>query len=111
VSSVKIKFNHLPQMTSSIRGKVGHEVQQAALAIEGQAKALAPVDTGALRNSIQTEMEGDLTAHVTVGVEYAEYVEHGTYKMAPQPYLTPAAALVEPQFIENVKAALRGLGS
>lgn len=96
-------------MQGGVRGKVANEVKNAALAVEGQAKALAPVDTGALRNSIQTELEGDLTAHVVVGVEYAEYVEHGTYKMAPQPYLTPAAALVEPQFIANVTKALHGL--
>lgn len=109
MSSVKIKFNHLPQMQGSIRGKVASEVQQAALAIEGQAKVLAPVDTGALRNSIQTEMEGDLTAHVVAGVEYAVYVELGTYKAAAQPYLTPAAAQVEPQFIDNIKKALNAL--
>jgi HK97 gp10 family phage protein len=64
-------------------------LEASALLVEGQAKALAPVDTGNLRNSITHEVEGQ-EAKVGTNVEYAPYVELGTVKMAAQPYLNPA---------------------
>lgn len=56
----------------------------------------SPVDTGALRASIDTRSVrflGVLHASVRVspGVLYDIYQELGTYKMAAQPYLRPAA--------------------
>jgi HK97 gp10 family phage protein len=45
----------------------------------------APVDTGALRASIQPTDDG-----VAVGVRYAAYVEYGTSRTGPQPYAVPA---------------------
>lgn len=61
----------------------------SALVVEGQAKALCPVDTGNLRNSITHDVEGK-EARVGTNVEYAPFVELGTVKMAAQPYLNPA---------------------
>ncbi len=47
--------------------------------IQAQARALAPVDSGYLRQSIEVEvLEGGLKAVVTVGAEWAIYVEYGT---------------------------------
>jgi HK97 gp10 family phage protein len=70
--------------------KLLHAIGQA---VAGQAVLLAPVDTGNLANSIdyRTE-ETPQQAVVTIGtpVEYGIYQELGTYKMAAQPYLTPA---------------------
>lgn len=53
------------------------------------AKAMCPVDTGALRDSIHTECNGN-RAEISAGTDYAAYVEFGTVFMAPQPYLVPA---------------------
>jgi HK97 gp10 family phage protein len=64
-------------------------LEASALLVEGQAKALAPVDTGNLRNSITHEVEGQ-EAKVGTNVEYAPFVELGTSKQAAQPYLNPA---------------------
>lgn len=50
----------------------------------------APVDTGRLRNSITYQVEAATnTVHVGTNVEYARYVEEGTYKQRAQPYLRP----------------------
>jgi len=46
---------------------------------ESYAKALCPVDTGALRNSITHRVDGD-TVTVGSGIQYAPYVELGTGK-------------------------------
>ena len=68
---------------------VSMALEASALLVEGQAKALAPVDTGNLRNSITHEVEGQ-EAKVGTNVEYAPFVELGTSKQAAQPYLNPA---------------------
>ncbi len=57
---------------------------------EAYAKMECPVDTGNLRNSI-THTSDDNAAYIGTNVEYAPYVEYGTYKMPAQPFLKPAA--------------------
>lgn len=76
--------------TGSLAGKV---VAKTAHDIEADAKQLAPVDTGFLRNSISTSISGSaaaVTAEVGPTAEYGVYQELGTWKMAAQPYLGPA---------------------
>ena len=62
---------------------------------ESHAKELCPVDTGNLRNSITHTTEEETTVVIGTNVEYAPYVELGTVRMKPKPYLKPA--------IENYK--------
>lgn len=56
----------------------------------------APVDTGALRESLRMESEGHDAAPTVVAIgsdlDYSVYQEMGTYKMKAQPYLRPAIA-------------------
>lgn len=70
-------------------------IAKTALDIERDAKMLAPVDTGYLRNSISVDVGGTawgrLHAEIGPTAEYGVYVEYGTSRMAPQPYLGPAA--------------------
>jgi len=67
--------------------------------IYGKHKASAPgetpaVDTGVLVNSINTELvsssDSEAWAQVGTGVEYAEWLEFGTSKMAARPFMRPA---------------------
>lgn len=58
--------------------KISDIVYETARLIQTQAKALAPVDDGSLRDSIEMKMLGKYNAVVTVGVHYAIYVEYGT---------------------------------
>jgi len=79
--------------------KVGEELIEAcrrALEIcggkgETYAKLKCPVRTGNLRNSITHEVANDGKS-VTIGsaVQYSAFVELGTSRMKPQPYLRPA---------------------
>lgn len=64
-------------------------IQKTATDIERDAKIAAPVDTGFLRSSISSDVRG-LHAEVGPTAEYGVYVEYGTSRMAPQPYLGPA---------------------
>lgn len=74
-------------------------VAKTAFDIEAYAKMMAPVDVGTLRNSINTQnYPGSLTATVGPSVNYAAFVEYGTSRMRPQPYMRPAAERFEPIF-------------
>lgn len=63
------------------------------------ARRLAPVDTGALRDSIAVRLDRRSgTAAATAGdanVDYAAPVEFGTSRQPAQPFMTPAAERVK----------------
>jgi HK97 gp10 family phage protein len=68
-------------------------VAEQGAKVESAAKAIVPVDTGALRNSIEMVIEGITTiANAEIGsrLRYAGFVEYGTSITPAQPYLRPA---------------------
>ena len=86
-------------------------LRSSALAVEADAKARAPVDTGALRASIHTTFDmgaARSVAEVSPGVHYDIYQELGTSIMAPQPYLFPALRAHTAQFYAGMAAAIGG---
>lgn len=80
----------IPDITNRTRQQLSALVETAAYRIELQAKIAAPVDTGFLQTSIETQKIDELTALVSVGAEYGIYVEMGTTRMPAQPYFLPA---------------------
>lgn len=73
-------------------------VEEIAGDVERRAVDAVPVDTGALRTSIQIEgATGSMQRQVKAGqgLDYAEDVEFGTDKAAAQPFMTPAAEGVD----------------
>jgi HK97 gp10 family phage protein len=71
--------------------KLTRGITKACLLVEGDAKRDCPVDTGRLRSSITHEVDtGEMTGYVETNVDYAPFVELGTYKMPAQPFLFPA---------------------
>ena len=87
---------------SAVRGAV----RKTTLDIAADAKANAPVDTGNLRNSIHTSSAGS-NAQVAQGViqadaNYSTFVEFGTSRQAPQPFLGPAGDKHLPKLQEAV---------
>ena len=92
---------------------------KAGDAIVNEARRRAPRDTGALRRSIKSQATKKLTITVTAGgpstprnVDYAQYVELGTSRMAPQPYMRPAVNKIKPQWEQELAdvAALLAAG-
>lgn len=106
---VDIVKNSFPGMPALLQAGLRAAVQKTVFDATAQAKGRAPVDTGALRNSIHGEMTGDTSGEVTAGVEYAPYVEYGTVHMGAQPYMHPAADAVLPGFVAAVKQVAEGL--
>jgi HK97 gp10 family phage protein len=77
-----------------------------AFQVEGEAKNLAPVDTGALKNSLNTQKIGESKYYIQDGVEYGIYQELGTRRMAAHPFMIPAIEKVRNQIIDFVKREL-----
>lgn len=81
-----IKIEGLDKLEQKLTDLVSNEkmrnnVEQACLIVEAAAKEKTPVQTGALRRSIQTNVNfyGDITeGHVFSNLDYAPYVEYGT---------------------------------
>lgn len=67
------------------------------------AQQRAPVDTGFLRNSISAgdvtkPAPGSLRVEVGPSASYGAFVEYGTSRMAPRPFLGPASDAHVPRF-------------
>lgn len=97
--SVSTDTGGLEKIMANCDSVTPETVRGFAAETEGYAKGFSPVDTGALRSSIQWYMIGDATARIQPDVEYDIYQELGTYKMAAQPFLTPAIEAVAGKFI------------
>jgi HK97 gp10 family phage protein len=68
----------LKGIDSKLRQNVGDEINASALKILTDAKRLAPVNFGQLRNQIALEPINDLTFAVEAKASYSAYVEFGT---------------------------------
>ncbi len=118
-----IKYNWEPGFKSGTEKTILELCEK----VQAQARALAPVDKGILRNSIgyvtNIAKDGDLEispkeneGFVGSVVEYAVYQEFGTRTMPAQPYLRPAAdvvrgesaeSVIKKQYDQNIKKAVQ----
>lgn len=88
--------------------QVRNVVRKSVFATEAGGKTRAAVDTGFMRNSITSDFQGsnaDLAQGET-GPEavYAKWVELGTSRQPPQPFMGPAADEEEPNFYAALEA-------
>ena len=92
VGNIKLDTSVLDRITAQMRPKAARIVNTYGLNIASEAAQNAPVDTGALRNSITSEsqMTDELTFTIQDGVEYGIFQELGNSRMAAQPFLIPA---------------------
>jgi HK97 gp10 family phage protein len=91
-------------------------VRKTAYDIEGTAKNLVPVDTGNLKGSIghsdarSVGRSGTLAIEIGPTANYGAFVEMGTSRMAPQPFMGPAADTHAPAFEQAMQQlGLEGL--
>lgn len=89
ISGVHNLTRDLGRASLRITGLASRVVAQTAKQIEASAKQRAPVDSGALRDSIGTDLY-PLRAVVGPTVFWAQFQEWGTARSAPQPFVGPA---------------------
>jgi HK97 gp10 family phage protein len=79
----------LAATSAVVAERVSAAIAKTAFDIEADSKALCPVDTGFLRGSISSDIK-PLEAEIGPTAEYGAYVEYGTSRAGPQPYMTPS---------------------
>ena len=89
---MKVFFNsNVKECKEAVTQAMARALEICGGKAESYAKQICPVDTGNLRNSITHEQIDEKTEVIGTTVEYAPYVELGTARMKPRPYLRPAA--------------------
>lgn len=100
----------IERMPKFLNDEARQAVKNRTLEMEANAKALAPVDTGHLRRSINSEIEekgGSIVGEVSTGaLEYAPFVEYGTSKQAAQPFMTPSFVNASKNLTNDLKKAM-----
>lgn len=84
-----LKTNYFDTAGDETKRKINELIVDACGSVLRDAQILCPVDTGNLEHSIHMNVE-DGYGEVGTAVVYAPFVEFGTYKMAPKPFLFPA---------------------
>jgi HK97 gp10 family phage protein len=119
-NNVKITIiDNSPEVKSAFQKAVARGLEAVGLQAENNAKEEitkvvynsppAPsgyVRTGALRNSITHTTDAD-AAYVGSNIEYAPYVEYGTSKMKPRPFIKPAVQNYMDEYEEIMKNELK----
>lgn len=102
---VEVQENNAEQVEAALDKAIAKALTMIGLKAEGNAKAICPVDTGRLRNSITNAIDTEANAvYIGTNVEYGPYVELGTSRRNPHPYLRPAAA----DHADEYRAILKG---
>ena len=98
------------QMMAEFQLKASDAARQTSQAVRStlsgirtDARIGVPVDTGNLRESISYELDTPLSGEVGPEANYGGFVEFGTSRQAPQPFLHPAADRWQPQFEKAVE--------
>jgi len=89
--------------------KIDEALAVSAEQIADDAKALAPVDSGATRDSIEAAKDSYQRYKVAATLPYALFLEFGTVHMAAQPFLFPAYEKNRNVVLDNLKKALKSL--
>lgn len=106
---VEVVEDNTSEAAEGIRGAVAAALEEIGLVAEGHAKRLCPVDTGRLRGSItHVTRPSENAVYIGTNVEYAPYVENGTRRQRPQPFLKPAAADHGAEYRAIVERHMRG---
>lgn len=102
-SRITIQYNNLTKIAARLPEAASEIVRKAAFDVEANAKAVVPVDTGKLKNSITSEFPSPTKAIIAPHTEYAHFVEYGTRRMRAIPYMRPAAEKVKAAFLEALR--------
>jgi HK97 gp10 family phage protein len=107
VSNIKLDTAALDKFAANLGMSTDRALAAIAHQVEGYAKQSSPIDTGALRNSINTEKKSENEYWVQDGVEYGIFQELGTSKMAAHPFMVPAMETASRIVAQEVEKALK----
>lgn len=104
----------LEGLAESMTDKAEDILSDTAEETRTAAKARVPVRTGRLKASIRTQKTAALRREVladslkSADESYAIFVEKGTSRQAPQPYMAPAVDASEGKFYKRIERLIDG---
>lgn len=99
--------DHSQEIIDQMKSKIEQALIAIGATAESYAKQICPVDTGRLRNSITHAVDMDEEAvYIGTNVEYGTWVENGSSKRKPKPFLKPAATEHNAEYEALAKQAL-----
>lgn len=102
-----VKFTDNSKLVlAALEAAKGQALEAIGAVAEAYAKAITPVDTGRLRNSIAHAVKGD-AAYVGTNVEYAPYIEYGARGRDPVHMLKKAATEHTDEYRRIAETALK----
>ena len=113
MAAITIRITDNSSLTlSEMRAAVQRGLTACGLHLEGEAAEELEnpprrVDTGRLKGSISSAVDGD-TLYVGTNVEYAGYVHNGTRRMAPNSFLKNAFVHNVDQIKDYLESELKG---
>lgn len=100
--------SNLVNLGEDVRRRLLQVIIQTGDDIVKDARSLVPVKEGNLHDSIYSEPVGDgYEIEVGAGMDYAGYVEFGTSRQSPQPYLVPAIERNRQRFFGRIGNAVK----
>lgn len=102
---VEVQENNVEQIAAAMDKAIAKALTMIGQSAEDNAKSICPTRTGRLKNSITNAIDTEANAvYIGTNVEYGPYVELGTSRRNPHPYLKPAAA----DHADEYRAILKG---
>lgn len=108
-----IKFNGIDDLRKQLKKNMNMDDVKKVVKANGadlQQRAMrdAPVDTGALKRSIQLDIrDGGMSAHVNPTMAYSAYLEYGTRFMSARPFLRQNFFFQRYQFIRDLEKLMK----
>lgn len=118
MANIEIVVNNTDKVKSELAGRIPTILEAVGIEAEGNAvdeinqliydtpESPSYVRTGRLKNSITHVVSGD-AVYIGTNVEYAPYVELGTSRMKPRPFLKNAATKYEDDYKKIVEDGLK----
>lgn len=108
---IEVREDNSKQVADALVKAMAAALEEVGLLAEWYAKKECPVDTGRLRNSITHTLDmhgasGDV--YIGTNVEYGKWVENGTSRKKPHPYLKPAATQHTDEYRATIRKRLEG---
>lgn len=99
--------NSLSELSTDIENDFKNLLKKTAEKIRDDAKRIVPVRTGTLRNSIDINKLNEFEYSIGSDLYYAGFVEYGTIKMKPSPYMRQASDVGEEFLNSRIEDSLK----
>lgn len=106
-SNLEVVQDNTEEVSLAMRQAVRSALRRIGERAVGHATDIVPVRTGNLRSSIAYDSD-DRQVIIGSDVTYAMYVEEGTSRMRPRPYLRPAIVNHLDEYREIIREAMGG---